>query len=59
MQKKIKRELKCAQTKKERKSLYPAGDFLIFTFKYDTIFEKLRYVSKICLRIQLTFAIEN
>ena len=32
--KKIKRELKCAQTKKERKSLHPAEDFLIFTFKY-------------------------
>ena len=37
MQKKIKRELKCAQTKKERKSLHPAEDFLIFTFKYDII----------------------
>ena len=35
--KKIKRELKCAQTKKERKSVYPVGDFLFFTCKYDNI----------------------
>ena len=44
---KIKRELKCAQTKKERKSLHPVGDFLIFTFKCNKKFEKLLYLSSI------------